>query len=502
MSRDTQPYKRSFAGSIGAGMGSLMGGSGKRYYILEHKVSSKYHKAGEGQEIIVDEVEIGRDPKCQVRFDDYFETVSRRHAAIVKEGDNWKLVPLSQTNPTLLNGKRVAKEWFLQNGDEIQCSINGPKLGFFIPTGNKSTVGSIGLSRRLSLFRQQALRPYKQALTMLCIFMILSIGGLSGWKIYGDIQHKKELETIEKLAIATADSLRRESAKERARMDSIIAANSAQLASSQTQLAQMRRDFEEHKRRNSSGGGGIPAINNAAIDACVPHVYFIFLKSFTVTTISGETGEVEAGISGTGFLLNDGRFVTARHVAEPWLYCSGEDDEGMLLLNLHAHNGGKVIANFAAFSKTGNAFEFSSDMFKCDRSADVEQHTAEGYRLKIATPDATDWAYIRTSETGGLPFDVNLSRNLNRGAGLTVLGFPQALGANSPQDIQPIYGNGTVSIQGLHNGVITTTNTNYEQGNSGGPVFYDDGGTLKVVGIVSAGLGRTIGFIVPVAALN
>jgi hypothetical protein len=337
--------------------------------------------------------------------------------------------------------------------------------------------------------------------------MVLAIGGLAGWKIYGDIQHRQQLEKIEGHAIATADSIRRENERAKnelqSKMDSISRAASAQLSSSRAQLAQMQRDWEEQRPRNSGGGEGAPTpVNNAAIEACIPHVYFIYLKSFSVTTISGETGEVEAGISGTGFLLNDGRFVTARHVAEPWLYCSGEDDEVMLLLNLHAHNGGKVIANFAAFSKTGDAFEFSSDMFKCDRSADVEQHTAEGYRLKIATPDATDWAYIRTGKTGGLPFDVNRSRTLNRGDGLTVLGFPQGLGASSPENIQPVYGNGVVSIQGLHNGVITTTNTNYEQGNSGGPVFYNDGGTLKVVGIVSAGLGRTIGFIVPVAALN
>ena len=86
-------------------MKSLIGGSGRRYYVLEHKVASAYHKAGESQRIIVDQIELGRDPKCQVRFDESFKTVSRRHAAIVKEGDGWKLVQISQTNSTLLNGK-------------------------------------------------------------------------------------------------------------------------------------------------------------------------------------------------------------------------------------------------------------------------------------------------------------------------------------------------------------------------------------------------------------
>ena len=66
---DTQNYKRTLAGSVGAGMGALMGASGRTYFILEHKTSSKYHQAGESQKIIVDQVELGRDASCQVRFD-------------------------------------------------------------------------------------------------------------------------------------------------------------------------------------------------------------------------------------------------------------------------------------------------------------------------------------------------------------------------------------------------------------------------------------------------
>lgn len=70
-------YKRSFSGSVGSGMKSVFGDKGRRFYILEHKISSKYHQAGDNQKIIVDEIEIGRDPRCQVRFDDNFSTVSR-----------------------------------------------------------------------------------------------------------------------------------------------------------------------------------------------------------------------------------------------------------------------------------------------------------------------------------------------------------------------------------------------------------------------------------------
>lgn len=170
-------FKTSLGGSIGAGMKSVFGGANRKYYVLEHKVTTLYHKAGESQKIIVDEIELGRSSTCAVRFDDKFETVSRRHAAIVKDGEGWKLVQLSKTNSTYLNGHKVETEWYLQSGDEIQLSTNGPKLGFIIPQGAKASVGSIGLTARLSLFRQQALRPYKKALSVMATLLVLVIAG-------------------------------------------------------------------------------------------------------------------------------------------------------------------------------------------------------------------------------------------------------------------------------------------------------------------------------------
>ena len=204
--KTTRPYKATLSGSIGAGMGSVFNPRGRKYYILEHKVSSKYHRAGEAQEIIVDQIEIGRDSRCQVRFDDNFSTVSRRHAAIIKDGDNWKLVQISKTNTTLLNGRPVQNEWYLQNGDEIQLSVNGPKLGFIVPTGKKATVGSIGLTRRLSLFRQQALRPYKQAIVALSIILVLAIGGLGTWNVMLKNDFKNKRTTL--VGIVTHEQLK------------------------------------------------------------------------------------------------------------------------------------------------------------------------------------------------------------------------------------------------------------------------------------------------------
>lgn len=187
-------YKRTVAGSVGAGVASVFNASGRQYYILEHKTESVYHHAGESQKIIVDQIELGRDSSCQVRFDESFETVSRRHAAIVKDGDGWKIINLSQTNPTFVNGQPVIGEWKLSSGDEIRLSSKGPLMGFIIPQGKQSMVSSIGMTERLNLFRKQALRPYKRALWTLAIILVLAVGALIAWNVIQANKFNKELE--------------------------------------------------------------------------------------------------------------------------------------------------------------------------------------------------------------------------------------------------------------------------------------------------------------------
>lgn len=187
-------YKRTIAGSVGAGMAAVFNGSGRQYYILEHKTESVFHHAGESQKIIVDQIEMGRDSSCQVRFDESFETVSRRHAAIVKEGNGWKIINLSQTNPTFVNGQPIPGEWTLSSGDEIRLSSRGPLMGFIVPQGKQSLVSSIGMTERLNLFRQQALRPYKTALWIMAIVLILAVGGLITWNLLQSKQFDQEIQ--------------------------------------------------------------------------------------------------------------------------------------------------------------------------------------------------------------------------------------------------------------------------------------------------------------------
>lgn len=200
-----ETYKKTLKGTLGVGMSSLFGRP-SNYYVLEHKVASKFHKLGEAQEIIVDYAEIGRDKTCAVRFDESFETVSRHHAAIVKKDGNWKLVQLSRTNSTLLNGHKITDEWYLQNGDEIQVSVNGPKLGFIIPEGGGKKT-TMTLTHRLNLFGQQALRPYRNVIITLGVILLLAVVSGVGYGVYSNNKAEEAKRKLEKQLAAQQDSL-------------------------------------------------------------------------------------------------------------------------------------------------------------------------------------------------------------------------------------------------------------------------------------------------------
>lgn len=183
--------KKTISGTLGTGMGFLFGAKND-FYTLTHRVSSQYHQAGEVQKIIVDSIQIGRGEECEVRFDENFPTVSRRHAGIVREGNQWKLVHLSATNSTLLNGQKIQKEVYLRSGDEIQLSINGPKLGFKLSSSKGGH--TIGMTDRMSLFREQAMKPYRMVLIIFAVLLALLI---AGGVVYGVKAHKKNTELNE-----------------------------------------------------------------------------------------------------------------------------------------------------------------------------------------------------------------------------------------------------------------------------------------------------------------
>lgn len=469
MDNKTVQYKRTLRGSVGAGMSAIFNGSGRRYYILEHKDASKYHKAGESQKIIIDQVELGRDANCQVRFDESFPTVSRRHAAIVKDGERWKLVQLSKTNSTFLNGRSIDTEWYLENGDEIQLSVGGPKLGFIVPAGKQSLVSSIKMTERLDLFRKQALRPYKAAIAALFVILIvLSCGA-------GYVIHNQELDIKDLMAKAENQAALFAEARKKWTADSTALAKDIQRAKKSKKTVIVRPKGEDLTKELDRVRSSVYAVTT------IVHV-----------EISGQSEKYES--HGTGFLLDDGRFVTARHCVEPWMYTAKNDIMQVYYALQEMMGGAKIYAEIVARNKNGDVIKMSSSDFRIDKSydtpttfvhevfGDLPLHGAIAYGTEASL--GNDWAYCRVSKHGSIADGRAFSDKLKSGTTVHILGFPKDHGR---ENYDPIYYSMTVSRDGLNDARCIMVSQGADHGNSGGPVFALQNGKLQAVGIVSRG---------------
>lgn len=73
-------------------------------------------------------ISIGRHPTCHLRFASDLTYISRKHAEIVRQGNQFKLIDQS-TNGTFVNGKKV-KEVILKDGDVLMFGEGGPQVSF------------------------------------------------------------------------------------------------------------------------------------------------------------------------------------------------------------------------------------------------------------------------------------------------------------------------------------------------------------------------------------
>lgn len=591
MENKTNSYKRTLAGSIGAGVGAVFNGEGRTYYILEHKTATAYHKAGESQKIIIDQIELGRSSSCQVRFDESCETVSRRHAAIVKEGDKCKLIPLSQTNGTYVNGNLVKSEYYLSSGDEIRLSSNGPVLGFIQPQGAQSLVKSIGLTERMSLFRKQALRPYKQALWAMGIAFVVAVGGLIAYNVYQDKVHAEQIagmqikvEEAKKDAIiaqqdlaqanadlnrqqedlrrlkadqnATASELNEANRKYEAALSAANAARSAansaneRLKATEYQLDQIKNHTETPapavETPNVTAVPNVASVDTktessskqfAEISQCANNVYFIRMDNIVVYDRNNNIMvqfPCENVVFGTGFLLEDGRFVTARRIARPWEYYINSDESLRRILGrddkkeqwwfedvqVAANNGLKVVANYTAFSAVNN-FKFSSTDMSVDGSSTRDVLTFS-YKLAVKylkkevgkrsefnlywynSKPSLDWAVMSkrdqlTNDATGLKANREFSVSPVGNTELQMLGFPNKRGFESSLSVNPVKATNNINATGLNNGIIELASYRYEPGFDGAPVFAKFDGEWCVVGILGHTDGASRDNVTPIA---
>ena len=236
------------------------------------------------------------------------------------------------------------------------------------------------------------------------------------------------------------------------------------------------------------------------IDKMKPSVFAVITNVYIEN--EREKASVASGIQGTGFLLSDGRFVTARHCVEPWLFDIttpiGKQMQAMYAL---ANTTGifRIYAEIAAYNMDGMKLSFKSTDFKIDRSYDspipvdyelngekVELQGAVAFGTKASL--GNDWAYVRTSQEGTIVDGRSLSDNLKSGSTVHLLGFPKSLGIEDGDKIvEPIYNSMNIARDGLNDGRCIMVSQGVDHGNSGGPVFMMSNGQLRVIGIVSRG---------------
>jgi len=501
-------YKQSMSGTIGSGLRVVMGGKSQRYYTLEHLNKSRFYSMGQTQNMLIDQILIGRDFKCQVRYDtSEYPTVSGVHAAIERDGDSWKLVHLSKTNSTYVNGTPVRSFYYLQPGDEIKLSSNGPRMRFTVPAGESAKISNLGLTARFNAFSQQSLRPYRVALWSIGIVLLLAIGGLSWWN--WDIQ--EELRRQANIFSAQIADINKEIAKHTNHLgelddkalelqakatalgDSIMNVN-RKLKDFDEKMAKMQKDVKNAATRANQAWkqakdlAVVTHIDNAALQKVADDTYYIMFGIFF-------EGDCISSCSGTGFLLNNGKFVTAQHVVNPFMGGVSDENEALLYAFMDAMPE-SFTCKMQAVNPKGQTitreYKLNNSPFNCGRYTKKTIGTImyEGMPLPvniIDEADYRDYAWISVGANGsGMKYDNSLSQNMPNGAPLDILGFPQGVGAENLSKVSPISSQSTVARQGLDTDkCILLSNSETDHGNSGGPVLTVKDGEYYVVGILS-----------------
>ena len=514
MARSTQALK--------TGM-QVLGGKNVPAFTLEYLTPTQRKKVGEYETIVVPYIELGRSSKSGVRFSDGPNEgmVSGTHAAIAREGSDVVIRHLSQTNETLVNGRPVQQQWFLNNGDEIQLANGGPKLRY---NAAPSGTASMGFTRRMNLVVQQAVRPYRTAVAAI-ITLLVAITGAGGYFLYQGAIEREQLEakneqTLENLKVVEAtsqaerDSLEAKYQRELAQLSGKYEKQISGMVSANAQLRQ-KVDKLNTTIGELKTAGGVGSSVKAVYQRYKNDIYFIQVASFKMTTPEGKvydmTGKI--GWTGTGFMLSNNSFVTARHVIQGWRFINPQrlapGEKGMLVANMVEALGGKLDVQFQAISPDQQrSFSFTATDTKFDdaedRMVEIVLENGEAAPLKIASLNDKDWAYVSVrSGQSDLGYDGPKSGRMEAGDRVIILGYSYGASLQDRQRPDPLVSESTVAQDGLKGGVINLTDRNFGTGNSGGPVLYvSPDGQEKVIGIVSAGLGDEIGIIVPIGALK
>ncbi len=425
-----------FRKTVGAGLSSIMGSKGRTYFLLEMKEAVGKMAAGKTFTFTSDYIELGRSATATMNFADNLY-VSRMHAAIVKEGAFYFLKNFSKTNPTLLNGAAIEDQHILKNGDEIQLSMEGPKMGFLLPPNN--TANSLPLSIRMQAFAKGAIQPYKKALLISSCFFLLILGGVGYWlfqymnKVKGQSieiakanatlatknEKIKEVQDFFKSETACTQEeitiLKQKSFSEKQKLLGLLKQKEEELhqltiernknKALQQQINQLLAEREKNKDTRLTKVSKLlkkyeADLYEIEIEKITFHAKGVTPKELAIYNRYFK----EYKWQGTGFLLNDGRFFTTRQVIQPWLYLQDEQDE-QVLYNVLQHNlpAAKITVHFLATAADGTTLRFNSQQFKTDETpinAYKIDFKNQKVIVRVAESDHTNWTSVQLEMKG------------------------------------------------------------------------------------------------------
>jgi pSer/pThr/pTyr-binding forkhead associated (FHA) protein len=462
-----------------------------------------------------------------ISFGEDFPTVSRKHAAIQRTGAEVRIKNLSKTNQTLINGRPVEIEYNLNSGDEIQLRLEGTKLRF---NTSASGTAKMGFTNKMNLVIQQAVKPYKTAaIIVLVLFVALSISG--GFLITNlwdktELQEQKLTQQDEEIQLLEDENESTRAALDEARLN--FQENKSKLeAEIKKQQGEIRRQAEINEVRIQKLQDSLLRISSRNYsDIIAPlkkYVMAIFLDKI-VLEFEGEFESIDIGeCMCTGYILDNGLFVTARHcvdipiiidnkiveelinsgrksdLAKSLDYIGSLEENTLDFLQVFIQeSGGRVVKYYSARNMDNSiSLNFkNTDLFytKTD-DLRLSPYRYKGVNGSFRFPnyfEGEDWAYFETdAQRGiGLSYNKGLSMNLEAGSELIILGYSYGTATRESGDLEPYFTTAKVTKSGLENGVIQGTESGFDGGNSGGPVFVLENNKPTVIGIVTGRYGK------------
>ena len=250
-------------------------------------------------------------------------------------------------------------------------------------------------------------------------------------------------------------------------------------------------------------GKGIAASD---ADRFASSVYHIQTDSIYLQSRSGNGYETLAALQtayvGTGFLTEDGRFVTARHVAEPWM-----NPVDTLLVewstlventNRKARSDSlRLVSHLTAMNTEGAVLHFRTDTARLDRSRDrlYNAGTRQEPRWKRSIVgvfrdfdcELGDWTCFRTGSKGKVvTASPRQLAGLRRGQPLLFIGCKADI-RQERLSLNPTRGELKQPPQWQDRAHATCLyhDSSFDNGDSGGPVLSRIHGRILAVGIIS-----------------